>query len=214
MVLSPGRKQWDLGDCSSLLSVSCTSWLSLSVTQSVIAATHSSPQPLTVMLCQSVLGSFWSVIPGLVTLATVYPLCTSYSVPLAPPTLLLHTSTTRICIQTLPSCWITVLWYKVFPFQYTYGHKMFPNTFIIFTWMHFVAVTVNQVAMNGSCCLCMCHVTAEYLVFPWIHHVISIMSPLNASCYSTSRYSASYTYTCQCIIKLLRVSNISTVVNL
>jgi len=39
--------------------------------------------------------------------------------------------------------------------------------------MHFVAVTVNQATVKGSCCLCMCHVTSECLVFLWIHHVIS-----------------------------------------
>jgi len=58
---------------------------------------HSSPQPSTVMLSQPVLGNFQPVAPGLVTPST--PLCTSHSAPLAPPVLLLKTSTTRICIS-------------------------------------------------------------------------------------------------------------------
>ena len=97
--------------------------------------THSSPQPSTVMLCQPVLGSFRPFTPGLVTPGT--PLCTPHSAPLTPPALLLKTSTTRICIYRRKH-WLHAgsqyFCTKCFPFaQHMYGHRVFPNTFIIYT---------------------------------------------------------------------------------
>jgi len=44
-----------------------------------------------------------------------------------------------------------------------YGHRVFPNTFIIYTWMHLVAV--NQVTLNES------------------SHFECVMLPLHVSCY-------------------------------
>jgi len=84
--------------CASLASQCLLYFLVVSLchTECSRSNTHSSPQPLTEMRCQPVLGSLLSVTPGLVTPGT--PLCTFHSAPLAPPTWLLKTSTTRICI--------------------------------------------------------------------------------------------------------------------
>jgi len=135
---------------------------------------------------KSVLGSFRHTRTGNAWYSPFAPLTVLLSLHLHYfSTPVLHEFAIKHCLPAGSQYFRT----KCFPFaQHMYGHKVLPNTFIIYTWIHFVAV--NQVTLNESCCLCMCHVTSEFIVFPWIHHVISNMSPLNASCYSASRYSA------------------------
>jgi len=130
--------------------------VSLCHTEGSRSNTHSSPQPSTVMLCQPVLGSFRSIAPGLVMPGK--PLCTSHSAPLAPPTLLLKTSTTLICIYTLSSRWITALSYKVFPFRPAH------------VWTQSAAQHFHHLHANASWGSKSSH-------FEWI------MLPLHVSCY-------------------------------
>jgi len=129
------------------------------------------PQPSTVMLCQSVLGSFWSVIPGLVTPGTP-PLhlsqCSSRSTYITSP----HQYYTNLHLNTVfPLDHSTFVWSVSLP-----AH----------VWTQSVPQHFHHLHVNAFCgshsetawsihSNCMCHVTSECVS-------VCVMLILNVSC--------------------------------
>jgi len=199
--------------CARVQHVSCTFWLSLSVTQSVVAPTHSSLQRSTVMLRQPVLGSFQPVTPALVTTGTS----------------ILHLSQYSPCSRATSSDSHHPTLHEFAHTDATTGFLLQRNTFIhsvfrrsAYVCKHSVAQHFHYSHVNVASCiesshLWMSHIESECVMLPldvscylWMHHVI--LNQVTSDWVMLPRFTlSSVTYTYTYIEKPLRVSYISTV---
>jgi len=176
--------------------------------------THSSLQPLTVMLRQAVLWSFQPVTPVLVTTGTaiLHPShCSPRSTSSASHYPALHECTYRRKNWLLPTAqhFRTECFPSPSTCMYTQccpALSWFTCGSILWYWLGI------KLPLNGSSCLWMCHVTSGCLCYLWMHHVDLNLNHVTSECVMLLYFTfSSVTYIYAYIENPLRVSHISTV---